>query len=199
MRVERLRPLPSPDELAAMYPAPHDHFLYGRGHGERVDATIALAKAALSRPFLPAQIADLSCGNGHIARSIARHGDGLHLGDIAMDASPDTFDGCVLYVGPIEETIRELPEVDTFICSETIEHLDNPAMVLAAVRRTARQLVLSTPLDCWEDTNSEHLWAWDRDHVEMLMLQCNWHVEAFTSVDSREYGEPYLYGIWVAS
>jgi hypothetical protein len=59
--------------------------------------------------------------------------------------------------------------------------------------------VLSTPLECWEDSNAEHLWAWDQHGVELMLLQADWAVRAFTSVDSREYGEPYLYGIWVAS
>ena len=47
--------------------------------------------------------------------------------------------------------------------------------------------------------NGEHLWAWDREGVEDLLKRTGWQPVAFTSVDSREYGEPYLYGIWVAS
>jgi hypothetical protein len=60
-------------------------------------------------------------------------------------------------------------------------------------------LVLSTPLDCWDDDNTEHLWAWDRPGVEMLLADCGWSLDYFIDVDSRAWGETYRYGIWVAS
>lgn len=188
--IRRLRPAPTADQLAAMYPVPHDHRLYGRGHHERVEATIALAKVGLDWPFLPMTIADLSCGNGAIVEALAREGDPTYLGDLAA--------GHLLH-GPIEQTITLIPNVDVFVCSETIEHVDDPATVLAAARWKANQLVLSTPLECWEDSNDEHLWAWDIDGVEGFLVAAGWTPKAFASVDSREYGEPYLYGIWVAS
>lgn len=195
--IRRLRPAPTTEQLAAMYPVPHDHRLYGRGHHERVEATIALAKTSIDEPFLPRSIGDLSCGNGEIARRLARPGDELYLGDLAM--LPAELDAAGTYCGPIEETLSSIPWVDTFVCSETLEHLDDPLAVLGRIRAKASALVLSTPLECWEDTNNEHLWAWDREGVETSMRASGWTPEAFTSVDSREYGEPYLYGIWVAS
>lgn len=198
MRVERLRPLPSPEALAAMYPVPHDHRLYGRGHGERVEATIALGIEHIDE-FHRVFVADLSCGNGEIARRIwgSENWSGeLHLGDLAV--LPAELPG-TKYHGPIEETIHLLPTVDTFVLSETIEHLDDPGAVLALARSKSARLLLSTPLECWDDGNTEHLYAWDREGVEDLLKRTGWQPVAFTSVDSREYGEPYLYGIWVAS
>lgn len=190
MRVERLRPLPTPEQLAAMYATPHDHRLYGRGHDERVEATIALALHHIDQDDRLI-VGDLSCGNGEIARRICTGAPaGLQLGDFAAGYE---------YQGPIEQTIEDLPLVDVFVLSETIEHLDDPLDVLLAIRRKTKYLLLSTPLECWNDSNGEHVWAWDREGVEQLAASAGFADDAFTSVDSREYGEPYLYGIWVAS
>lgn len=201
MRVERLRPLPSPEQLTAMYPVPHDHRLYGRGHGERVEATIALALEHIGEPDR-CEVADLSCGNGEIARRICSYWEGnrLHLGDMAGLPRVPGVGGAMLYHGPIEQTILGLPDaIDTFVLSETIEHLDDPGAVLALARSKSARLLLSTPLECWDDGNGEHLWAWDREGVEDLLMRTGWEPAAFTSVDSREYGEPYWFGIWVCS
>jgi hypothetical protein len=187
--------MPSAEQLAAMYPFPHDHRIYGRGHHERVEATIMLAEVTI-----PADdrrmVADLSCGNGVIARRIctSRPG-GLHLGDFA---GAEINSGEFGYLGAVEETITLLPLVDVFISSETIEHLDDPGAVLALARTKAERLLLSTPLECWGDTNGEHLWAWDREGVEDLCARAGWtETLTFTNVDSTAWGEPYNYGIWV--
>jgi hypothetical protein len=186
MTVTRLRPLPSPEQLAAMYPAPHDHRIYGRGHHERVEATIALALATITDEHR-VSVGDMSCGNGEIARRIGMTAH-LHLGDFAPGYP---------YNGPLEQTLDEMPNVHTYICSETLEHVDDPAAVLEQIRGKAGHLVLSTPLECWDDANGEHLWAWDRQGVETLAAAAGWTALAFDSVDSRAYGEPYLYGLWV--
>lgn len=189
MTITRLRPYPSPEQLAAMYPRPHDHRIYGRGHHERVEATVALGLTIPER--CRRVIGDLSCGNGEIARRISPPlGAELHLGDLAAG-----YEHC----GPLEETIDLMPDVGTYVCSETIEHLDRPPIVLAQIRAKADWLLLSTPLECWEDTNAEHMFAWNRHDVEVMLLQAGWLPGAFASVDSREWGEPYLYGIWTCS
>jgi len=61
MRV-RLRPDPTPDELAAMYAEPHDHRRWGAGHDIRVRQTIALGQW-LAIECSAKSLADLSCGN----------------------------------------------------------------------------------------------------------------------------------------
>jgi len=188
MPVKRLRPYPSPEQLHAMYGhAPHDHRLYGRGHDERVEATIALAKASISA-WDRGVVADLSCGNGEIARRIA--GRSTILGDLAPGYG---------IVGPIEETAARVGWVNVWVLSETLEHVDDPVAVLREIRPRASRLVLSTPLECWDDTNGEHLWSWDREGVEELLAEVGWLPTAFDQVDSRTYDEPYLYGIWACS
>src|SRR5690349_20066696 len=146
MTIGRLRPRPTFAELAQMYPAPHDHRIYGRGHHERVEATIALAGKVLDLPNRQiGPVGDLSCGNGVIARTLQPFAPLRHLGDFAGGEYQVGEQG---YIGPLEQTIELMPEVEVYICSETLEHLDDPVSVLAQIRRKAVHLLLSTPLEC---------------------------------------------------
>lgn len=182
--IKRLRPKWSDEELKQIYAAPHNHFIYGRGHGERVDKTIELVKEHITVN----SVADLSCGNGHIAKSIGA--ETVILGDFAPGYPIE---------GPIEETIDLIPTVDAFVLSETLEHLDDPAFILNKINEKALALILTTPIDNWDDSNGEHYWSWDQEGVESLLDDTGWRVFAFDYVDSREYGEPYKYGIWLAT
>lgn len=184
MTINRLRPRWSEEELHRIYAAPHDHRIYGRGHAERVNAMIELGTR---RAWGSA--ADLSCGNGVVIQSI----DAVHRyqGDIAPGYE---------YHGPIEDTIHRVAFVDLFIMGETLEHLDDPTGVLLEVNTACNTLLLSTPIDNWGDTNAEHYWAWDRDGVEGIMRDAGFgKIEEFKMVDSRTYGEPYCYGVWLVS
>lgn len=184
--IERVRPEWSDEELSKIYATPHNHVIYGRGHGERVASTVALARKHL--PGNTLSVADLSCGNAYIAKALAC--PTMILGDYAPGYE---------YTGKLETNLALIPDVDAYILSETLEHVNDPQLVLTLIRDKAKHLVLSTPLECWGDTNAEHYWAWDQAGVEELMTNAGWTVKAFDFVDSRTYGEPYLYGIWIAS
>ena len=182
--IQRIREFP--DDLAAMYPSPHNHKLYGLGHHLRVEMTIVLA-AEVMRARGWQSVADLSCGNAEIARRLTSDPT---LGDFAA-GYPLT--------GPLETTLPTIARHDIYVCSETIEHLDNPSLALLLMREKAHGLVLSTPLECWDDGCAEHLWAWDRNGVEGLMAEAGWTSVAHAQLDARVFGETYLYGIWVAN
>lgn len=175
MRRERLRPAWSPAELAKMYAVPHDHRRWG-DHLVRVDATIEAG-----RRFGPlASAADLSCGNGAVLEAL--DAEVKFYGDLAV-GYPLT--------GPIDDTIRQIPDVDLLVCCETLEHLDDPDATLKAVAGKARMLLLSTPVDAWGDGNLEHYWAWDREAVEAILTAAGYRVLEFTSVPVS-----YNFGIW---
>lgn len=186
MTVIRLRDLPERDTV---YDVPHDHRRYGHGHFLRVEMTQVIART-LCTPG--AVVADLSCGNAAIATDLLDHGASrLILGDYAPGYE---------WSGPIESTITEIGRnVDVFILSETLEHLDDPPAVLKQIRDKARLLVLSTPIEAWVDANTEHCWAWDRQGVETLLNEAGWTPTVFASLDSRVFSEPYLYGMWACS
>lgn len=187
--MKRLRALP---DIATTYVEPHDHQRYGRGHRERVDITATWALRALDdalamRPTVT--VADLSCGNGAVLRVLEalRPVEHAHYGDIAPG-----WPIC----GPIDRTLDDLPGVDLLVCGETLEHVEHPPDLLGLARNRAEQVVMSTPVDAWEDDNPEHLWAWSSHDVNTMLTAAGWRVTHYTEIDSRTYGEPYCYGIW---
>lgn len=191
--IQQLREYPTPDELRELYPAAHDSGLYGRGHGIRVALTIATARAW--QPEGWAAVVDLSCGDGRIAHGVS---SAFPLkGDLAPGPGiePD-------WIGPLEEQLqhRLVDGWDLYVCSETLEHLKDPLLALTLIRSKAKQLLLSTPIMGYAgDTNPEHVWCWDRAGVESLLSDAGWRSQLFVELDTRPFGDPYTYGIWIAS
>ena len=185
---QRLRPVAA--DLPALYPELHDHRLYGRGHVERVGAMIALAEDLNHFPGLRhiKSAADLSCGNGAVLDALE---GSLGCQTVRGDIAP----GWPIK-GPIELTLDLLGPVNLFVLGETLEHLDEPDVVLRGIRKKAERLVLSTPIDAWDDANVEHLWAWDAAEVTALLASENWRMVRYTEVDSTVYYEAYRYGVW---
>ena len=69
----------------------------------------------------------------------------------------------------IDETIDQIPNVDLYICSETIEHLDDPEATLAKIRKKTKYLVVTTPNGEDNNGNPEHYWGWDVEGVRDLL------------------------------
>lgn len=190
----RLRHYPTDEELARMYAEPHDADLYGRGHGIRVAWTIAVAKAWQPNGYV--SVVDFACGNAAIPRALA-----VGLPPVLGDFAPG-YD----YVGPIESSLNlwaggsPAMNADLFVLSEALEHLDDPQGVLAAIRPHSRALLVTTPtMAPWGDSNPEHVWCWDQDGVTGLLTRAGWNVDLISSLDTRPFGDPYLYGLWIAS
>ena len=179
---ERLLPAYTPDELKRLYAVPHDH-RHWKDHLIRADVTIAIGQWMYDK----GQIADLSCGNGHIAKEIAhKFGIEPHLGDFAP-GYPIT--------GPLEETIDNLSHVGMYICSETIEHLDDPDAVLRQIYSKADTLILSTPIgETVGDGNPEHYWGWDTEGVGEMLFNAHWQPRVMNRLELKEY--QYDYQIW---
>ena len=182
--IKQLREFHSAKKLSEIYSTPHDHQMYGRGHGIRVDTTISLTKD-MAYQAQAKSVADLSCGNGLIAKSLNL--ENTILGDFAK-----TYE----YSGPLEKNLLKIPKVDIYICSESIEHVEDPGMVLSLIREKSNTLVLSTPIDSWYDTNEEHYWAWNRQGVENLLKNAGWTPDVFIMLDTTVFEEPYIYGMW---
>lgn len=189
MTRQRLRPAHTPGQLADLYARPHEHARFV-DHRLRVPATIAVAQWMLSHfPQVDdLTVADLSCGDGAVLAALDLPAERKIYGDLAP-GYPIT--------GPLEETITQLPRpVDLFVCGETIEHLDDPDLVLKALRQVTGTLVLSTPVDAWGDDNPEHYWAWSRLDVEAMLATAAWRVLTYVEVDCRPAGLQYSFGIW---
>jgi hypothetical protein len=186
----RLREMPTKQQLRRLYAQPHDHRKWF-DHQIRVDVTVAIAARHL--PETGGIIADLSCGNAEIPRRIAEESLASHvyLGDYAPG-----YD----LTGPIEKTIERIKpdSVDMWVCSETIEHLDDPDLVLAGIRKRAKLMVLSTPDGETDPSrNPEHVWGWDSEAVEKMLIATGWNPLVKTSLDLRPAGYEYCYQIWM--
>jgi hypothetical protein len=174
----QLRPFYSPEQRSALYRTRYDHCRWD-DHYHRVAHT-----AALLAGMQPGSAADLSCGDGAITAGLTCP---LYLGDITP--------GWPL-CGPIEDTIGQIPQVDVFVCSETLEHVENPGGLLAAIRGKASRLLLSTPDGEADAENPEHYWGWDVADLDRMLAAAGWGRR-----ESERYVPPvldpyYTFQIW---
>ncbi len=186
----RLRPKYSAEELKQIYRTPHNSNNW-TDHQIRVRQTIALGQEAEMK-WGRGRIADLSCGSGIIAKELASLFKAEpFLGDFAF--APGN-----LYTGPIELTLDDLEvNVDLFICSETIEHLDEPDNVLRRIRNRSRQLLLSTPIGERGTDNPEHYWGWDQEAVGHMLTTAGWEPRLRVDLNFSSDKYPYDYQIWL--
>jgi hypothetical protein len=187
--IKQLRPFHTPEELAELYAEPYDHTRWEQ-HRERVGRTTELLDWLASKVDART-VADLSCGDGAIVYGSRHPWDGLILGDVAPASAS-------YLVGPIEHTITLIPPVDVFVLSETLEHVERPAQLLAAIRQKARHLLLSTPLAEFDDRNQEHYWGWDEAGIRELLTGADWRPDAFDPFTPQS-GNFYTYQIWTCS
>jgi hypothetical protein len=182
MRV-RLRPAYSPEELAVLYPEPHDHTRWA-DHLARVEETIKVALELYQTAG--GIVADLSCGDAATPRAVAsERGAELILGDFAPGYE---------ITGPIEQTISLVAHADLFTCCETVEHLDDPDAVLKLIRDRAARLVLSTPLGETTPANPEHYWGWDEKGAGDMLAAAGWHPVIYRDLQCPAQGVAYQ--IW---
>jgi hypothetical protein len=167
--IKRLRPAWSEEELAKIYDHRYNHERW-EDHIARIKQTIVFAILKMPKDESIKTIADLSAGDAAIINALPY--DNKIVGDFYPGFE---------YTGKIEDTIEQIPSVDAFILSETLEHLDNPGEVLKQIRKKTKYLLLSTPENNWDDENEEHYWAWDKDGVEQLLKDAGFEPIAFMS------------------
>lgn len=194
---ERTQPAPTPDALAAHYTGGHDRRVLGWMHDARITTTITVARFLLDGAT-PTRVADLSCGASHAEIARALDPEWVLLSDLAP--------GVVDHHGPIEDTIHLLDGsmVDVFVCVETLEHLADPDVVLRKIRGRARLLVCSLPV--WsrpeEERNGEHLWVFDREGGEQMLVDAGWDPVLYAEVPAGPATGPfgsYQCAIWGCS
>lgn len=189
MTIRRLRPAHPVERRDEIYAKRYDHTRW-QDHVQRVAATKRFINEVRAEVDIRT-VADLSCGDAAIATGLDIRREDLVLGDLTFVEGYD-------FAGPIEETVKLMGDVDLFIMSETVEHLDDPIHVLRDVRRRADYLVLTTPLDEQNDGNEEHYWGWDQEGVETILELSGWwpdRSEIFTPNMPDVY---YTYQFWMA-
>src|SRR5574339_73268 len=119
-------------------------------------------------------MADLSCGDARIPKRLAEyHEAALTLGDFAPGYDLQ---------GTIDQTVEQIEYVDLFVCTNTIEHLDNPDRDLMLIRPKCREMLLSCPIEEWPENGAVdegHYWAWDRAAVEDMLSRAGFQVSAY--------------------
>lgn len=181
MRV-RLHEKHSDKRLQDIYAAPHQHGKWF-DHRVRVQTTIALAQTIDCKK----SAADLSAGDATIIKSLDVYD--RYIGDFAPGYE---------FAGAIEETIHQIPNVELFICSETLEHLDDPDSVLKEIRKKADWIVVSTPLGETGHKNLEHYWGWDAEGVESMLVSAGWKPFIYNEINFKDKGRfMYDYQIWL--
>lgn len=183
MRRDRLRPEHSTERLQELYPRPHRHDKWA-DHRLRIEVTAAFARC-IAREVGCNSGADLSCGDGATLKSI----------ELETKIFGDMAPGHEMW-GPLELTLDHIPVVDLYVCTETLEHLNDPDTVLKQIAAKAKVLVLSTPVNAWDDENEEHYWAWDVSAVEKMLRDAGWTVDQFMLLENSAVYGAYTYGIW---
>ena len=176
---KRLRALP---DLSQTYSAAYDHTRWS-DHIVRVSVT-----ASIGSWFRGIKTgADLSCGDGAVLKNIQETMglERIYLGDFVPGYE---------FQGPIEETITQIPNVDLFILSETLEHLEDPDAVLLQIRQKTKYLILSTPDGEWTDSNPEHVWGWDNTEVRGMLKSAGFTIDIYNSLKFPD--GYYTFQIW---
>lgn len=171
-------------------------------HVERVAASVDFIVRSIPPETLlyGGVVADLSCGDAAIAGGVrAKTGCRLVLADLVDGGQADAVMqlDCT---GPLEQTAEHLladGEADLVVCSETIEHLDDPERVLRLLRPKARHLFVSTPLGETTDDNPEHYWGWDAEGVYDLLTDTGWTPVACERFSPEFAGSPYTFQFWM--
>lgn len=172
-----------------MYATPHRHDTFP-DHLPRIVCTVEVGQQLRTladmddRPIL---MADLSCGDAAILTALTVPGDDVIRGDLAPGYS---------LTGHITVNLTRIGIVDLYVCCETLEHLNMPADTLADIRDHTDLLLLSTPVDAWQDDNPEHIWAWSKTDVEDMLTEASFSVAVYQELDMRPQGYPYCWGIW---
>jgi hypothetical protein len=176
----RLRPAYTQAQLADVYARPHEHSSW-EDHRLRVQMTIAFASWFGNID----SIADLSAGDAAIINAIPAKT--RYIGDLAPDYE---------FTGAIDDTIELIPKVDLFICSETIEHLDDPEKTLAKIRAKTKAIIVTTPDSEINDGNPEHYWGWDSVGVRELLEGAGFKPVIFNTLQFENPSLIYDYQFW---
>lgn len=190
---QRVRPVYSPEELQRLYERPREEAAAYVSHPMLANcpdpAACDYVTIAMGLSFGRIDsIADMSCGSGDIPRKIA---EASHIEPLLGDFAPGWE-----YTGPITETVPQLPVVDLFVLSQTLEHLDDPDSDLKLIRAHCRNLLIASPID-ETDVVEDHYWSWGKADIEQMTGEAGFAVSAYIEFDMTPLWYPHCkFGIW---
>lgn len=158
---KKLRDFYTERELAIIYNHDYRHSLW-KAHVERVEKTVLILDE-FAQDTDSHVVADLSEGDGVILRDSRHPWSAKITGDLRS-------------LGPIEQSIEKLHYVDMFLLSETLEHVEDPDLLLHRIRAKSSHLLLTTPCGEVTDENPEHYWGWDQAGLDVMLDAAGWNV-----------------------
>ncbi|MGW6912603.1 hypothetical protein ACWGB8_02075 [Kitasatospora sp. NPDC054939] len=179
----QLRPFHSPAELARIYSRPYDH-THWPAHVERVAHTASVLDRFASSTGART-VADMSAGDGAVLAQSQHQWEAVYTGDLTTS-------------GSLELTIPALPDVDMYVCSETLEHVEDPDLVLRLIRERAAHLLLTTPHGEKTDDNPEHYWGWDARGLLSMLHAAGWR-DCDGGLFTPQSSDYYTFQIWTCS
>lgn len=210
----RLRDVRSAEAERALYsgtyPEGYRHDVWP-DHVERVTASVRMIRRYYNEIV---SVADLSCGDAAIVRGLVgmKRFRSAYLGDLnGVRIRTDDEWGPVHAVqvppGPLPDTVTaenlDGGQVDLYVLSETIEHMDDPDGLLRLLTGAARYLFLSTPLnEVAGSGNMEHYWSWGQDDMHGMLLDAGWdplELKILVPESTRHMENAYRYQLWMAA
>lgn len=135
----------------------------------------------------PKSVLDAGCGEGFVVDYIARRNPdlrlaGVDLSDDAIEFARSHFGGQARFrTGSVYKLPYSDNSFDTVVCSEVLEHLDEPARAIQELKRVARHHVLIT-------VPHEPYFQWLNSLGRMLRLNPDaGHVNFWTATTFEEF------------
>ena len=122
-------------------------------------------------------VVDIGCGNGELCKVIKKDHPsceviGIDYSDAVIKQLEDEED-IVFEIGMAEDTGIDEESVDFVVCCETIEHVDDPQLVIGEIYRIlvpGGKFIITTPyLD--HIPSDEHVWEFRYEDIERLLKQ----------------------------
>lgn len=168
------------------------------------------ATAGLIAFMAPDSVLDLACGDGSLVftanrlrrikkatfvdiskpsiEKVTKRAYAVRLPAIARVMDADEF---------LDAAIDKGEHWDLALVCEFLEHIPDPAALLRKVHRVSQLVLASSPLieDDRDDSNPEHVWAFDREGYMEMLGEAGWKPKIYESLMLRE--GYYNFQIWV--
>jgi hypothetical protein len=164
-----------------------------------------LATAGAVAWLAPETVMDPACGDASIVTHAYKlrpfrkaYLNDLSVPQVTLFWGTDMGYRADLTAGEALDAIEAFPPVDAMVLTEILEHVEDPDELVAAARKKARHLVVSSPIDEQPGVNNhEHVWAWDVIDYRQMLEAAGWSPVALNVISFPSSGYPYTYQLWV--
>ena len=122
-------------------------------NSELSSGAFLLKAEALAASTKPSSVLDVGCAEGFVLSRIQKYADsctGIDMDKSALSRGKELYPSLVFREGNAEKLPFEDNSFDLVVCTEVMEHLENPAAVLQEIKRVSRKWVLlSVPHEPW--------------------------------------------------